>query len=129
GWFRLLIWSVLTLVVSVVLAFALHFANVHGFYLIVFVPIIAGLLAAGTVYLAVRQGHCRNRVVGGLLGLVAGLVVFLGYYHLGQVEKNGMQDVGRLGRLPEDIEWRLRKDVVVEIWAGAPARGKGGLFG
>src|SRR5437899_359217 len=91
GWGRLLIWGALTLAVSVVLGIGLHLAYRHGFYIIVLAPMITGVLAAGMVYLAVRQGHCRNRVVGGLLGFVAGLVVYLGYYHTGLVDLMGVR--------------------------------------
>src|SRR5260370_1040516 len=83
GWGLFLPLSGLALLASAALGGFLYFAYLHGFYIVVFVPLLAAALAAGAVYLAVKLGHCRNRWAGGFVGLLAGLIVYLGYYHCG----------------------------------------------
>ena len=124
GWIRFFVWAALALVASVALGVGLHLANVNGFYIIVLAPLVAGAAAAGMVFLAVRQGHCRNRWVGGLFGIVAGAVVYLGYYHAGLVGLIGVQDAHRLDLLPKYIQLRLKNDVVEDV--GKPANQQGG---
>lgn len=130
GWLRLLIWGTLALAVSAGLGIVLHQAYVHGFYIIVMAPLVAGVAAAGMVFLAVRQGHCRNRVVAGLLGLVAGMVTYFGYYHTGLVSVIGVRNVGRVDLLPKYIQLRLKNDVVEDIGKPPnPQGGKADIFG
>ena len=63
-------------------------------------------------------GRCRNRIAAGLVGLIAGAVLYLGYYHVGLVHMIGMQQAHRIDLLPTYIDFRVHTDVVQD--AAAP---------
>lgn len=86
-----------------------------GWYLIGVAPLAAGALTGGAVALAVWLGHCRNRWVGGGLGLVLGLVTYLGYYHFDMLHQFGFQHAGRVDNLPRYVYWRVLTDVQQEV--------------
>ena len=71
----LLAWGLAALAAAAGLGVLLYLAHVAGFYLVLLAPVLAAFVAAGVAYLAVRQAHCRNRVVAGALGLSAGVVL------------------------------------------------------
>src|SRR5262245_8034344 len=83
-----------------------------GFYLVMIAPLVAGLLAGAGVALAVRLGHCRNRWIGAVAGLVAGLVMYLGYYqfHFAEQPFVGYRNVHRIDLLPRWILFRILTD-------------------
>src|SRR5262249_54430006 len=112
-----------SLATSAVMGVLLYLAYVGGFYLIMIAPLLAALVAAGVVYLAVRQSHCRNRVAAGALGLVAGLILYLGYYHAGLVNIIGLRNAHRVDFLPFYLKLRMHTDVVRDVAAKpAPVR-------
>src|SRR5882762_8173703 len=81
NWVRFIPWPALAWAASALLAVLLYFLFRWGFYFVVIVPIVVSLLMAGMVALAVKKGHCRSRVAGGLLGLLTGITLYLGYYY------------------------------------------------
>src|SRR5579859_4512691 len=130
GWLRFLPWSVLALAVTVAVGAVLYLAFIHGIYIVVLAPILAGAIAAGMVFLAVRFGHCRNRVFGGSLGFVAGILLYLSYYHTGLVDIVGLKNAHRVDWLPWYIHLRLQNDVVEDVGKPAnPQGGKADIFG
>jgi hypothetical protein len=76
-------------------------------------PIFASIPAAAMVCWAVSVGHCRSRRVGQLLGLTAGVVLYLGYYYVGLVQETGVRSAYRVDRLPAYIVWRMQTTVIV----------------
>jgi hypothetical protein len=118
NWVRFIPWTAIVLVVAVLLACLLAFLFLVGFYLVVIVPILAGLGIAGLMLLAVRQGHCRSRLVGGLLGAFAGIVVFLGHYYVGMIHDMGWEFAAHPEVFPDYLKFRIKYTVVKDV--GAP---------
>ena len=123
-WATFLPLAALALAVAVGMGFLLHAANKAGWYLIVIAPIIAAVPVAALVILAVNLGQCRNRAIGGLLGLVAGVVLYLSYYEAGLIDMVGPLALERLDILPNYIWFRLQTDVIQDAKPGKnPAGG------
>src|SRR5207245_5494385 len=99
--------SMLVLVISGSLAYVLHFALIHGFYYIFIVPALAALIVAGFELLAISRGHCRSRVAAILLGVIAGLFLYLGHYDVGMIELVGPRSAFKLPLLPRYIALRM----------------------
>lgn len=99
--------AVLALGISAVLACAMFGLLVAGFFLVLIVPLFAGFAAGWAVRYAVARGNCRNALVGGLLGLAAGIVTFFGYYYVGMIYHWGPEYAARPDRLPRYIARRM----------------------
>jgi hypothetical protein len=94
------------------LAWALQFAFFHDWYLVILVPILAGLALAAALYLLVTWTHCRNRWLACGVGISAGLIAFLGYYYLCLIQILPPGNATRFDLLPRYILLRLQHDVV-----------------
>jgi hypothetical protein len=112
----------LTLVVSAVLAVVLDQLYAFGFYFAMIVPLVAMLPVAGMVLWTIDRGHCRNAFIGGAFGLLAGVVLYLGYYHIGMVMTFGPQVAHRIDRLPAYIVWVKAHEVWVDVGKGNPVK-------
>ena len=95
--------SIGVLGISAGLAFVLYFASRHGFYFIFIAPLLAALVQAGILLLAVSWGHCRSPLVAALLGVVAGLVLYLGRYHIDMISRFGLTAAWKFQVLPRYI--------------------------
>ena len=96
------------LAASLVMGAVLFWVFTTGWYLIILLPAVA---AAGVMYVlggAIGLAHCRNRLVGGLIGLAAGLTTYLGYYYVGMVHDAGIEFAARVDVLPAYIQFRMR---------------------
>jgi hypothetical protein len=98
-------------------AWLLQVVHTHNMYFIVVAPLLAGLLTGGGLLILVAWSKCRNRGLATVLGLVAGLVTFLGYYQFCLVRDSGMglQLLTRVDLLPQYIQFRLQNDIVEEV--------------
>src|SRR5688572_22509659 len=95
-------------VAAIVVAWILKTAFFGGWYILALVPGVAGFILGGVVYGMVGLSHCRNAWLGALVGLLAGLVGFLGYYHLCMLDEPlGPDEVWRVDLLPAYIQARL----------------------
>src|SRR4051794_14956735 len=83
---RLLVLLFGPLATAVGCALLLKTAFLGGWYFIIAVPAVVGLLLGGVLYLCVGFAHCRNPWLAGGIGLVCGLVAFLGYYYFAMVD-------------------------------------------
>jgi hypothetical protein len=110
--------TMLTLLTAVVMAGLLYLAFHAGIYLLGIAPLVATLPVAGMAYWAVGASHCRSRALAGLLGLVAGLVVYFGYYHLDLLSWIGFGHAHRLDLLPRYVLFRVHTDVVRDVGHG-----------
>src|SRR5262245_18974205 len=72
----------------------------------IFTPL---LVATGFATAAVRYGHCRNRLLAGVLGAACGLGGSLTYFHVDQCVRWGAP-VLAVDRLPGYIVFRLETD-------------------
>ena len=108
----------LTFLASATMAVALYKAFEGGFYYFVIAPFLASLPVAAVIFWSVAGGHCRNRAVAGILGLLAAAVLYLGYYHVHFVQTfrpmMGNAAIYRVDFLPRFISLRMKTDVVVE---------------
>lgn len=100
------------LAVSLVMGAVLFWVFTTGWYLIILLPAVATVPVMAALGSAVSLAHCRNPRVGGLLGLAAGLTLYLGYYHVGMVHHGGMDYATRVDVLPAYINLRMHTDVV-----------------
>jgi len=83
------------------------------------VPLFTALGLAAMVVLAVKKGHCRSRLLGGLLGCVTGIIVYLGYYYIAMVHDLGLESADNFALLPKyNIEFRMKTNVIKDV--GAP---------
>ncbi len=81
--------------VSIILAVILLFLESDLYYFI-FTPLLLGLPLYGMIYLMARFGHCRNKLLGALTGLVLALTYYVGYWelsYLGNVVIEGPETV------------------------------------
>ncbi len=120
NWVRFLPWSALAFVAAVSLAGLLFFLFSIGFYLLVVVPAVAGLGVSAMVILAVKKGHCRSRLIGALLGILAGFILYFGYYYIGMVHDLGLEYAGEFNVLPKYIQFRMKTNTVREVGAPTP---------
>src|SRR6516162_6975845 len=80
---RLLVCGLIALAVAGGLAVALYQVYLRGVYVVGIAPLLAAAVGAGVVYLMIGLAHCRNRWLAGALGVVAGLVLYIGSYCAG----------------------------------------------
>jgi hypothetical protein len=112
NWVRFLPWMFAAFLVSGILACLLNLAIHSGFYFIIIIPMLAGLIMGGTLFLAVQGGHCRSRMVAGICGALMGTSVYLGYFHAGLVGIIGIQNIARVDLLPRYIQFRMNSDQI-----------------
>ncbi len=110
--------ALLTFCGSVIGAWLLAFLFRHGFYFVLIIPILFGLAMGGLVMLAVKQGHCRSRFVGAVLGVVAGLLLHLGYYYF-DLWHTIQVGPPAITILPNYIRFRLHTDRLRDTHSGS----------
>jgi hypothetical protein len=113
-----------SLAVAVGISWALSFAYQHHWYIIILLPALAGLALGGALYALVGWSRCRNHLLAGTVGGMAGLVAYLGYY---QICLAGVLPPGfawRFDLLPRYIVLRMETDVVKDLAepAGQPKK-------
>jgi hypothetical protein len=118
NWVRFIPWAALVFVTGAVISLLMLFLSVIGFYLVLIVPLAGSAGIAGMVLLAVSKGQCRSRFIGGLLGAVAGIFVYLGYYYASMVHDIGLENASRIELLPRYIYLRIQTDQVHDV--GSP---------
>ncbi len=122
NWTRFLPLAALALGVSGLLAGFMYLLFRWGHYYLVIVPLILGLAVGGLVILAVRQGHCRSRLIAGLTGLVCGFVLYIGYFYVGMVNDPLFRLFGDARSLPQYVRYRMETDVFQD--SHAPSKDK-----
>ncbi len=114
NWLRLLPLLLVPVVTSLLLACLLALVFAWGHYYSIIVPLAASMPVAGATYLTIRWAHCRNRFVAGLVGLLAGMVLFPGWYHVDFISVEGPQVAARFDLLPQYIVFRMQTDAEVD---------------
>jgi hypothetical protein len=100
---------------ALALAWVLKFAFTHGWYLLMLLPGIAGFILGGVLYGLVALAHCRNRWLAGLVGVLAGLTTYLGYYQLCLADFLPPGQKWNVTYLPRYIAFRMQTDVARDI--------------
>ena len=112
AWLRLPVLIVLALVAAAGLAWGLKVAYVNGCYLVAVWAVLGGCALGGVLWALVGWSHCRNRWLAGALGIVAGLVGYLGYYELSLLDVLPPALAWRVDLLPEYIAFRMQTEVI-----------------
>src|SRR4051812_42085096 len=109
------------------MAWCLSWALDRGFYWIFVAPMLAALVVACVWRLVLIGSHCRNRGVATLGSLVLGLLLYLGYYHIGMLQLVGPRHARRIDMLPRYIQFRMKTDMARRVQdrraGNAPFRG------
>jgi hypothetical protein len=109
---------------AVALAWLLKVLFVHGWYLLFLAPAGAGLLLGAVLFFLVAFTHCRNAWLAGGLGVVGGMVAYLGYYHFCLLDFLPAGQAHRLDALPRYIAFRMQTDVAEDLAAPRDAQVK-----
>ncbi len=102
---------VFALLAAAGMAWGLKIAFLNGWYWIIMLPTMGGLAVGGILYALVGWTHCRNRWLAGAVGIVAGLVGYLGYYELCLLDALPPGLAWRVDLLPSYISFRMQTDV------------------
>jgi hypothetical protein len=113
-----------TLGAALAVAWVLKCLFFQGWYLLFVVPLFAGLLLGAVLYGLVGWTHCRNSWVAGGLGLLGGLVAYVGYYHLCMVDILPPGNEARFDALPHYVVFRMQTDVAEDVARPDDARAK-----
>ena len=114
--------------VALGMAFVLLFAE-RRLYLPFLTPMLLGLPVFGVIGLSVRWGQCRNRGLGGLIGVILVFVYYAGYWELSyltNVVARGPRMVaacariGRLPGLPGYVVYRCKSTRPLDFRRGRP---------
>ncbi len=103
---------------ALILAGAICFIWYAGFYFALGIAIIVATMLSAALALGVRVGRCRNRVVAGAYGALAGLLMYGGAYYVDMVASFGPDSLFRFDAVPTQIRFRIETD----RWMRGPAR-------
>ena len=107
--------SMLLFVVAAGMAVALAAIYWSEWYFIGLAAAVAALPLTAMSYLAALVGHSRSRVAIFVVGAIATLICYLGYYHVDMLGQIGGQHLVRVDLLPRYIAWRMNNDVVQDV--------------
>src|SRR5262249_55247579 len=127
NWAVFLPCTLLPLVAAGVGAYVLQALFTSGHYWLLISPTLVAFPVAGLVMVPVALGHCRSRVVGALLGLLAGLVLYVGQYHVDLIQHHGPQVALRLDLWPGRLAWRKEMERQVRVGGVGGGQPRGGL--
>jgi hypothetical protein len=114
NWARYLPALVIPIGAGLAMAAVLCWAFAHDWYYSLILPVVAALIAGISARGAVVLGHCRNRIVAGLFGALAGAILYLGYFHFHFVSLVGWSGIGRVDMLPGFVRFRMQTDAAVD---------------
>ena len=77
--------------------------------------LVGAMALGGTVSLAVRGGHCRNRLAASAAGVLVGSVAYASFFHIDHCwRRNGQWSA--VDSLPDYVDFRMQTDEM--IWHG-----------
>src|SRR5579859_5563694 len=91
----------MTIVAAMVMAYVLCVLE-GSWYLFVITPFLVGLPVLGGIWMTIRLGRCRNRIVGATLGLLLMSLYYLGYWWMSyqvRVVQYGPEAVDRVAEI------------------------------
>lgn len=120
SWGRFIAMAALTLFTALLLGFIVELTFFFGFYFIGLNILFPALGLMGLTGASVAVGRCRKPWLGAGLGLIAGLVLYLGYFQFDLAMQTGRPDlVFRIDALPRYINWRMMNDVTQSTHGGS----------
>lgn len=114
----LVLWLFPALIVATILAAFMYWLFHVGHYYIIIVPLLCAFAVAGMARLAVAQGHCRNRLVAGVMGAGLGVALYLGSYYVGMIYMLGPEVAARPDVFVQYLRLRLATDVMRDTHGG-----------
>ena len=133
GWFNgVTMFPLLAAAIALALAmgFVLVFTEEHLYYVFV-TPLVVGAPVFASIWGIIRLAHCRSPLVGTLIGLVLGLIYYVGYWdfsYRANIVAHGpgavaaVQQIGGAPGLPGYVVYRC-KTSVMEMHPGAAQGG------
>ena len=109
-WSRLPGLMLFPLLTALLSASTLNWLFERGWYFVVMVPMAVGGLLAYVTWLTVAWSHCRIPWLATAIGLIVGLVAYLGYFQVSMASTLGI-GVHRVDLLPRYIAVRMATDV------------------
>lgn len=82
----------------------------HGFYFAIVLPLLAGIATSPSLIVGVGLGRCRNRHIAAALGVVAGFIMYFGYYFFDMALDRTEFSISAIAKAPSHIIERLRTD-------------------
>ena len=113
-WARLLLFSPVLIAAVVGIAWCQAWAFLRGWYFVIVTPMIAAMLVGVAARLVIGWGHCRNKILAAFIGGMAGLIAFVGYFHMHLIALAGPAMIARFDALPGFIRFRMATDVIVD---------------
>lgn len=105
----------LPLAAATALGWILAFAFEHDSYYIVIVPALAALALAAVLKLLINVSRCRNHRLAVTIAIVAGLVLYLGYYYFCLSKRLPIPFTMQMRLLPDYIVYRLKTDISFHV--------------
>jgi hypothetical protein len=103
---------VAVLLFAMALAVAMELLFAVGVYLVLAVPAVGAALLALVHARAMRVGHMRSPAMAAMLGMVAGLAMYLGYFQADMIRHRGWSYLPRVDLLPRFIDQRMHSDLI-----------------
>ncbi|MBN2579824.1 MAG: hypothetical protein JXB10_12625 [Pirellulales bacterium] len=100
-----------TLLAAIAVAWCLKTAYFNGWYLILVMPGLGGIVLGVVFFSCVGWSHCRNRWLAGTLVLLASLTAYLGYFEFCLLEIPGVNRKMGVELLPRYIGARMERDI------------------
>lgn len=110
SWLRLPVAVAGMLLAATMLACSLKLVYTLGWYLNYLMALGSGLSLGGILIVLVDWTRCRNHWLAGSMGVIAGLVTYLGYYHIGLMDSLPPGNAWRVNLLPKYVWLRLQTD-------------------
>ncbi len=106
------VWLVVLLAASLSAAAILAIAFINGFYFIGIVPLVISLIVGGAHVGLVHFGKWRNKILAGVVGLLAGSLAYLGYFQIDLAwTTQSATAIMHVEWLPDYISFRMATDV------------------
>jgi hypothetical protein len=126
NWFALVPLLLAGALVALVMAIMLLLAE-SDFYYYFLTPMLLGLPVLGMIWAIVRIGKCRNRGLGGLVGLLLAFIYYAGYWELsylvnvvarGPQMRAAVRKIGGMPGLPGYVIFRCKTSHPVDAVRG-----------
>jgi hypothetical protein len=111
-WLRFLPLALITLLVSLAMAWCLSELFDFGFYYPLVGPLLLAMPVLWTALVAVAVGRCRSRFIATVLGLFAATVMYLGYYDICLARLIGIRNALQPDLALDYLDWRMKTDQI-----------------
>jgi hypothetical protein len=110
GWMFFALVIPVTAGAAILLAALLSLALQAGLYFAAYAACGVAVPLSMIGWWGTRVGHCRNRLIAVLYGVLAGATMYFGYYYIDLAASRGFGEIPPLKALAGHIQFRLRHD-------------------